>query len=63
MSFGCGPCGEAQSIYKEEGGGFPQVRAVMSLVSPSCPWFILAPKMLQLYINQFVIWFCAGLCE
>jgi len=23
--------------YKEEGGGFPQVRAVVSLVSPSLP--------------------------
>jgi hypothetical protein len=28
-----------------EGGGFPQVWAVMSLVSPNCSWFVLAPKM------------------
>jgi hypothetical protein len=27
-----------------------------------CPWLILAPKVLQLCINQLV-WFCAGLCE
>jgi hypothetical protein len=24
--------------YKGEGGGFPQVWAVVSLVCPSCPW-------------------------
>jgi hypothetical protein len=40
--------------YKGEGGGFPKVWAVVSLVSPSCPWFILTPKVLQLCINQFV---------
>jgi len=33
MSFGCGLRGEAQS--KGEGGGFPQVRVVVSLVSSS----------------------------
>jgi len=32
--------------YKGEGGGFPQVRVVMNLVSLSCPWLILAPKVL-----------------
>ncbi len=37
MPFGCGPHGEAQSIHKGEGGGFPQVRAVVSLVSPNLP--------------------------
>jgi hypothetical protein len=30
--------------YKEEGGGFPQVQAVVSLVNPNCPWFILTSK-------------------
>jgi len=35
MPFGCGPHGEAQSIHKGEGGGFPQVRAMVSLVSLS----------------------------
>jgi hypothetical protein len=44
--------------YKGEGGGFPQVRAVVSLVCPSCPWFILAPKMFQLGINHFVLVLC-----
>jgi hypothetical protein len=40
--------------YKGEGGGFPQVRAVMSLVCPCCPWLVLAPKVLQLCTNHFV---------
>jgi len=26
--------------YKGEGGGFPQVRAVVSLVCPCCPWLV-----------------------
>jgi hypothetical protein len=40
--------------YKGEGGGFPQVRAMVSLVCPCCPWFILAPRVLQLCTNHFV---------
>jgi len=48
--------------YKGEGGGFPQVRAVVSLVCPCCPWLVLAPKVLQLCIDHFV-WLCAGSCE
>jgi hypothetical protein len=40
--------------YKGEGGGFPQVRAVVSLVCPCCPWFVLAPRVLQLCTNHFV---------
>jgi len=32
----------------------PQVRAVVSLVCPCCPWFVLAPKVLQLCTNHFV---------
>jgi len=40
--------------YKGEGGGFPQVRAVVSLVCPCCPWLVLAPGVLQLCTNHFV---------
>jgi len=40
--------------YKGEGGGFPQVRAVVNLVCPCCPWLVLAPSVLQLCINHFV---------
>jgi hypothetical protein len=40
--------------YKGEGGGFPQVRAMVSLVCPCCPWLVLAPRVLQLCTNHFV---------
>ncbi len=40
--------------YKGEGGGFPQVWVVVSLVCSCCSWFVLAPKVLQLCINHFV---------
>ncbi len=41
--------------YKGEGGGFPQVQAVVNFVIQVCPWLILAPKVLQLCTNQLVI--------
>jgi hypothetical protein len=44
--------------YKGEGGGFPQVRAVVSLVCPCCPWLVLAPKVLQLRTNHLVWVLC-----
>ncbi len=44
--------------YKGEGGGFPQVRAVVSLVGPSCPWLVLTPKVLKLCTNHFVLVLC-----
>jgi hypothetical protein len=40
--------------YKREGGGFPQVRAVVSFVCPCCPWLVLAQRVLQLCINHLV---------
>jgi len=40
--------------YKGEGGGFPQVWAVVSLVCPCYPWLVLAPKVFQLCTNHFV---------
>jgi hypothetical protein len=48
--------------YKGESGGFPQVRAVVSLVCLCCPWLVLAPKVLQLCTNHFV-WVVCSLCE
>jgi hypothetical protein len=33
---------------------FGQVRVVVSLVRPCCPWFVLAPKVLQLCTNHLV---------
>jgi hypothetical protein len=44
--FGCGLVERRKVYYKGEGGGFPQVRAMLSLVAPNCMWLILAPKVL-----------------
>jgi hypothetical protein len=44
--------------YKGEGGGFPQVQAVVSLMCPCCPWLVLAPKVLQLCTNHLVLVLC-----
>jgi hypothetical protein len=44
--------------YKGEGGGFPQVRAVVNIVCPSCLWFVLAPKVFQLCTNHLVLVLC-----
>ncbi len=49
---------ERRIIYdKKEGGGFPQVWAVVSLLVWVCPWFVLTPKVLKLCIDQLVVWF------
>jgi hypothetical protein len=53
-----GPVERCKVYYKEEGGGFAHVRAVMSLVCPCCPWFVLAPKVLQLCINHLALVLC-----
>jgi hypothetical protein len=52
------PIERRKVYYKGEGGGFPQVWAVVNLVCLSCPWFILAPKVLQLRTNHFVLVLC-----
>jgi len=49
-----GPVKKCRVYYKGEGDGFPQIRAVVSLVCPCCPWLILAPKVLQLCTNHLV---------
>jgi len=53
-----GPMERCRVYYKGKGGGFPQVRAVVSFVCPCCPWFILAPKVLQLCTNHLVWVLC-----
>jgi hypothetical protein len=50
-----GPVERSRVYYKGEGVGFPQVRAVVSLVCPCCSWLVLAPKVLQLCTNH-VVW-------
>jgi hypothetical protein len=53
-----GPVERCKVYYKGEGGGFPQVRTVVSLMCPCCPWLVLAPKVLQLRTNHFVWVLC-----
>jgi hypothetical protein len=43
--------------YKREGGGFPQVQGVVSLVSPWLPVGRSCTKVLQLRTHQLVVWF------
>ncbi len=52
------PVENCRVYYKGEGGGFPQVRVVVSLVCLSCPWFVLTPKVLQLCTNHFALVLC-----
>ncbi len=49
-----GPMERCRLYYKGEGGGFPQIRAVVNLVCPCCPWLVLTPKVLQLCTNHLV---------
>jgi len=44
--------------YKGEGGGFPQVQAVVNLMNLSCPWLILTPKVLELCTNHLMLVLC-----
>jgi hypothetical protein len=53
-----GPVERSRVYYKGEGGGFPQVRAVVNLMCSCCSWLILAPKVLQLHTNHFVWLVC-----
>ncbi len=49
-----GPMERCKVYYKGEGGGFPRVRVVVSLMCSCCPWLVLAPKVLQLCTNHLV---------
>jgi hypothetical protein len=44
--------------YKGEGGGFPQVQAMVSLVCLNYLWFVLAPKVLKLCTNHPMLVLC-----
>jgi len=50
-----GPMERRKVYYKGEGGGFPQVQAMVSLVSPNSPWLVLTLKVLQLCTNHFML--------
>jgi hypothetical protein len=58
-----GPVVRHKVYYKGEGGGFPQVRVVVSLVSLCLLVVNLCTKVFQLRTNQLVVWFCASPCE
>jgi hypothetical protein len=49
-----GPMERSRIYYKGEGGGFPQVQDVVSLVCLCCLWFVLARRVFQLCTNHFV---------
>jgi hypothetical protein len=55
--LGAGPVAKHRVYYKGEGGGFPQVRVVVSLVTLCLPVARLCTKVLQLCTNQLVVWF------
>ncbi len=55
------PVERCKVYYKGEGGGFPQVRTVMGLVSPNYPWFVLTPKVFQLCTNHLVLVLCRSM--
>jgi hypothetical protein len=57
LGVGPGPMAKHRVYYKGEGGGFPQVQAVVSLVSLSLPMARPCTKVLQLRTNQLVVWF------
>jgi hypothetical protein len=58
MTFGCNPCGQTQNILQR--GRWllpPKCGPLWVLWVCVCPWFIRAPKVFQLCINQLVVWF------
>jgi hypothetical protein len=42
-----GLMGEHKEYYMGEGGGFPRVGAMVSQVSPCCPWLVPRPRLIQ----------------
>jgi hypothetical protein len=55
--LGVGPMAKHRIYYKGEGGGFLQVQAVVSLVSPCLPIVRPCTKVLQLCTNQIIVKF------
>jgi len=41
-----GAAKQRKEYYMGEGGGFPRVRAVVSQVSPCCPWLVPTPRVI-----------------
>jgi hypothetical protein len=55
--LGAAPIAKHKVYYKAEGGGFPQVRAMVSLVSLCLLMVRSCTKVFQLHTNQLVVWF------
>jgi len=53
--LGASPVAKHRIYYKGEGAGFPQVRAMVSFVSPCLPMARPCTKVLKLCSNQVVI--------
>jgi hypothetical protein len=45
IHLGASVAKQHKEYYMGGGGGFPQVRAVVSQVNPCCPWLVLTPKV------------------
>jgi hypothetical protein len=54
--LGAGPVAMHIVYYKGEGGGFPQVQAVVNFVNPCLPMARSCTKVFQLRTNQLVVW-------
>jgi hypothetical protein len=63
MPFGCGPRGECREYYKGEGGGFPHVRVVVSLVSTRFPMVHLSTKNVQTILTNMLFGLCRSTSE
>jgi hypothetical protein len=55
--LGVGPMAMHKIYYKGEDDDFPQVQAVVSLVSPCLPVAHPCTKVRQLHTNQLIVWF------
>jgi hypothetical protein len=55
--LGVGPVAKHIVCYKGEGGGFPQIQAMVSLVNPYLPMVRPCTKVLQLRIKQLIVRF------
>jgi len=53
-----GPVEKCIVYYKGEGDGFPQVRAMVSIVCSCYSWLVLAPKVFQLCTNHLALVLC-----
>jgi hypothetical protein len=52
------PVERRKVYYKGEGGGFPQVQAMVNLVCPGYLWLVLALIVLQLCTDHFLLVLC-----